>query len=163
MKKILLSVFVVSAFVLYSIHQKIEADNAKVIPPSTTTLSNPTPAGTTPPNGNSQGNGMMGNGSGMGHMGMMYRDGQYTGGVVDAFYGNVQVKATVQNGKITDITFLDYPQDRNTSLEISNQAMPYLKQEAITAQSANVDIISGATQTSQAFIESLTSALSQAQ
>lgn len=91
-----------------------------------------------------------------------YKDGQYTGTLADAYYGNIRVKAVIQNGKIADVQFLDYPQDRRTSLAINNDAMPILKQEAIKSQSANVDIVTGATDTSQAFQESLTSALNQA-
>ena len=91
-----------------------------------------------------------------------YKDGQYTGPSVDAYYGNVQVKVTVQNGKISDVVFLDYPQDRNTSVMINSQAMPYLKAEAIQAQSAPVDIISGATATSGGFNTSFAAALAQA-
>lgn len=91
-----------------------------------------------------------------------YIDGSYTGSVADAYYGNVQVKAIISGGKITDVQFLDYPQDRSTSRYINSQAMPYLTQEAIQAQSANVDTISGATATSGAFIESLTVALAKA-
>ena len=91
-----------------------------------------------------------------------YRDGTYTGASEDAYYGNVQVAVTVSGGKITNVKFLQYPNDRNTSVMINMQAMPYLTQEAIQAQSAQVDGVSGATQTSRAFIESLRSALSQA-
>jgi uncharacterized protein with FMN-binding domain len=91
-----------------------------------------------------------------------YRDGTYTGNSANAYYGNVQVKVTIQGGKITDVAFLDYPKDRSTSLMISNQAMPQLVQEAIQAQSANVNGVSGATDTSAAFQQSLSSALSQA-
>ncbi len=91
-----------------------------------------------------------------------YKDGQYTGSVADAYYGNVQVRVTVLDGRIADVVFLDYPHDRRTSIQINNYAMPYLKQEAIQAQSAQVDIVSGATATSGAFRESLASALSQA-
>jgi len=72
------------------------------------------------------------------------------------------VQVVVQGGKLTDVTFLDYPQTHQTSVYINSQAMPYLKQEAIQAQSANVNMVSGATLTSQAFIQSLASALSQA-
>lgn len=88
-----------------------------------------------------------------------YKDGSYTGDITDAFYGNVQVEAIISGGKITDVKFLDYPKDRRTSLEKSTQAMPILTQEAIQAQNANVDIVSGATQTSLAFQTSLASAL----
>lgn len=92
----------------------------------------------------------------------LYRDGEYTGAVADAYFGNVQVKATIQAGKIADVQFLQYPSDRSTSQEINAVAMPSLQSEAIQAQSANVDIVSGATQTSLAFQQSLADALSQA-
>lgn len=92
----------------------------------------------------------------------MYADGTYTGDSADAYYGNVQVQATVQGGKITDVQFLDYPQDRRNSQRINSYAMPQLTQEAIQAQSANVNTISGATDTSLAFRESLGVALTQA-
>lgn len=91
-----------------------------------------------------------------------YRDGSYTGSVADAYYGNVQVVATIAGGKIADVTFLQYPNDRSTSRSINGQAMPVLRQEAITAQSAKVDTVSGASDTSGAFRESLGSALAEA-
>ena len=91
-----------------------------------------------------------------------YVDGQYVGDVTDAFYGNVQVQATVSGGKLTNVQFLSYPNDRGHSVMINSQAMPLLVSEAIQTQNANVNIISGATDTSQAFIQSLGSALSQA-
>jgi uncharacterized protein with FMN-binding domain len=74
----------------------------------------------------------------------------------------VQVKAVIQAGKIADVQFLQYPNDRRTSIRINNIAMPYLITEAIQAQSAQVDVISGATLTSQAFAQSLQSALATA-
>ncbi len=92
-----------------------------------------------------------------------YKDGSYNGSVTDAFYGNVQVQVVISNDKLTDVIFLQYPSDRSTSRSINSQAMPYLRQEAIAAQTAQVDVVSGATQTSQAFTRSLESALSQAQ
>ncbi len=91
-----------------------------------------------------------------------YTDGTYTGAVADAYYGNVQVEVTIQNGTITNVNFLQYPSDRSTSRYINGQATPILAQEAIKAQSASVDGVSGATDTSQAFKQSLQSALSQA-
>jgi uncharacterized protein with FMN-binding domain len=92
----------------------------------------------------------------------LYKDGTYTGGQVDAFYGIVQVQTVIQNGKITNVIPLNYPQDRRTSARINSIAIPYLQQEVIQAQNANVDIISGATLTSQAFEISLQSALDKA-
>jgi len=91
-----------------------------------------------------------------------YKEGTYTGSVADAYYGNVQVAVVISGGKLTDIKVLQYPNTHSTSVAINQQALPYLKQEAIQAQSANVQIISGATFTSQAFAQSLSAALSQA-
>ena len=91
-----------------------------------------------------------------------YKDGSYDGSVADAYYGNVQVRATVQNGQLASVRILQYPSDRNTSRYINSQALPMLKQEAIQAQSGQVDFVSGATLTSQAFVRSLTDALDQA-
>lgn len=88
-----------------------------------------------------------------------YKDGEYTGDSADAYYGEVKVKATIQAGKITDVQFLAYPNDRRTSIRINSVAVPDLTTEAIQAQSASVDIISGATLTSEAFVQSLQSAL----
>lgn len=91
-----------------------------------------------------------------------YKDGTYIGSTEDAFYGNVEVEVTISSGKLTDVRFLQAPDDSPNSVNINQQARPLLQQEAIHAQSAHVDIISGATNTSQAFIQSLSSALSQA-
>ena len=92
----------------------------------------------------------------------LYKDGQYDGRIADAYYGNVQVRAIIQGGKLTDVQFLSYPNDRNQSIEINSYALPILKSEAIKVQSAQVNIVSGATNTSNALINSLSSALSQA-
>ena len=88
-----------------------------------------------------------------------YKNGAYTGSVADAYYGNVQVVATISGGRLSDVTFLQYPSDRRTSQQINTRATPILRSEAITAQSAQVNIVSGATETSRAFVQSLSSAL----
>lgn len=92
----------------------------------------------------------------------MYSDGTYVGTAEDAYYGTVQVQAVISNGKITDVQFLRYPNDRGTSIRINTKAMPKLTQEAISAQSASVNGVSGASDTSAAFKQSLAAALSQA-
>ncbi|HUX35567.1 MAG TPA: FMN-binding protein [Candidatus Paceibacterota bacterium] len=99
---------------------------------------------------------------GMGSMMGQYKNGSYTGNAADAYYGYVQVEAVISGGKISDVQFLQHPSDRGTSIEINNYAMPILTQEAIQAQNSNVDIVSGATETSLAFRDSLASALAQA-
>lgn len=91
-----------------------------------------------------------------------YRDGSYAGSVQDAYYGNIQVQAIISSGKLTDVQFLQYPNDNRTSLSINSQALPILRDEAVQAQSANIDIVSGASESSPAFISSLASALSHA-
>ena len=92
----------------------------------------------------------------------IFKDGTYNGPEIDAFYGLVRVQTIIRNGKIANVQFLEYPSDRRTSVRINNFAVPLLQQEAIQAQTANVDFISGATLTSQAFEMSLQSALNQA-
>ena len=91
-----------------------------------------------------------------------YKDGIFTGDVVDAYYGDIQVSATISNGKLSDIGFLKYPQGNNETNEKSSHSLPILKSEAIASQSAKVDIVSGATQTAQGFMISLNSALNKA-
>lgn len=92
----------------------------------------------------------------------LYKDGTYTGPEIDAVYGLVQVQTVIQNGKIANVQFLEYPSDRRTSVRINTYAVPHLQQEAIQAQNARVDLIGGATLTSEAFAMSLQSALDQA-
>lgn len=89
-------------------------------------------------------------------------DGTYTGPVADAYYGLIQIQASIQGGRLTALKVLKYPSDRRTSVSINRQALPMLRDEAISAQSAHVDIISGATLTSRAFIQSLGGALKKA-
>lgn len=91
-----------------------------------------------------------------------YKDGTYTGPSVNAMWGLVRVQAVVQGGQLKNVQVLDYPSDRRTSQRINQQVIPWLETEVVQAQSANVDIISGATLTSQAFMRSLQAALNSA-
>lgn len=88
-------------------------------------------------------------------------DGTYTGDVYQSPYGAMQVQVTVSGGQITDIQWVQLPSDGH-SQRINSQAAPALVEEALSAQSANVASVSGATYTSEGFKESLQSALSQA-
>ena len=92
----------------------------------------------------------------------VYADGTYTGPSVDAYYGNVQMQVTITAGHISGFNLLDFPRHTGTSISINRQAIPMLAREVVAAQSANVDIITGATYTSEAFISSLGSAFQQA-
>jgi uncharacterized protein with FMN-binding domain len=74
----------------------------------------------------------------------------------------LQVQASISGGRIVSVKALQYPADRRTSQRINNQALPELQSEVIAAQNTRVDIVSGATLTSEAYIRSLKSALGQA-
>ena len=137
MKRYLLSAVVIFGFIFYSATTK----NQSGISALSGTPGN-SPSTSAPANG--------------------YKDGTFTGSVADAFYGNVQVAAVIQGGKIVSVNVLQSPGDRSRSVAINSQAMPILQSEAVQAQSASVDMVSGATDSSSAFISSLSSALSQA-
>jgi uncharacterized protein with FMN-binding domain len=92
----------------------------------------------------------------------LYKNGEFDGQIADAYYGFVQVRAIIELGKLVDVQFLSYPNDKSYSIEINKKAMPLLEAAAIKNQSARVDVIAGATNTSNAFMRSLGSALSQA-
>jgi uncharacterized protein with FMN-binding domain len=85
-----------------------------------------------------------------------------TGGVSENQYGPVQVQVTVRGGKVTAVTATQYPNGDSRSAQISAYAIPALNQEALQAGSAGIDMISGASYTSESYLASLQSALSKA-
>ncbi len=151
MRKYILVFGVIVIFAGYVIYSRNGGDNVKIVPPAGLTVpaaaTAPLAAGSTATDATSQG---------------QYKDGSYTSPVTNAYFGNLQIQVAVNGGKISDVAFLQYPNDNPNSINVNTQAMPYLKAEAIQAQSANVNIISGATQTSQAFQQALAAALGQA-
>jgi uncharacterized protein with FMN-binding domain len=82
-----------------------------------------------------------------------------TGSSVDTRWGPVQVQITVTNGKITAAQAVVYPDSNGRDQEINAYAVPTLNQEAVSANSASIDMVSGATYTSEGYISSLQSAL----
>ena len=86
----------------------------------------------------------------------------FTGSVSNTQFGPVQVQITVSNGKITAAKALQFPNRDFRSQSISSQAIPYLIQETLAAQSANIQGVGGASYTSQGWADSLTSALAKA-
>lgn len=88
-----------------------------------------------------------------------YSDGTVTGQVVSTRYGDVQVQVTISGGAITDVTALQLPGGDGHSARISEIVEPMLRSATLQAQSANIDLVSGATYTSTAYRESLQSAL----
>lgn len=90
-----------------------------------------------------------------------YADGTYAGTPVNEPWGAFDVRATISNGQLTAVTIVSSPSDRHSN-SINSQAVPLLTQEALTAQSADIDMISGATWTSRSYITSLQAALDDA-
>ncbi|MEV6946371.1 FMN-binding protein [Streptomyces sp. NPDC051172] len=85
-----------------------------------------------------------------------------TGDTVQTQWGPVQVRVTLEGGKLTDVTAVQYPTDNPRDQQINGYALPRLRSEALQAQSANIDTVSGATYTSGGYRQSLQSALDSA-
>jgi uncharacterized protein with FMN-binding domain len=90
------------------------------------------------------------------------RNGTFTGTAVDTRFGAVQVQATIAGGKVTAVSAVQLPDGDPRSSSISQGAEPSLKQEVLAKQGAKVDVISGATYTSDGYMASLQSALDKA-
>ena len=88
--------------------------------------------------------------------------GTFKGDTSQTRWGPVQVEITLTNGKITDVTTLQYPNGDRKSMNISSRVIPWLQEETLQVQSANISGISGATYTSTGFQSSLASALQKA-
>jgi uncharacterized protein with FMN-binding domain len=88
-------------------------------------------------------------------------DGAFSGPVVPTRFGDVQVRIVVKGGRVTDVSTPQMPTDRARSAEITQYVTPVLRSEVIQAQSARIDVISGATYTSEAYAQSLDAALRQ--
>lgn len=87
------------------------------------------------------------------------KDGTFDGSQIQTRYGTVQVQAVIAGGKITDVVPLQLTDVGSLSGEIDQQAVPMLKSEVLSSQSANVDTVGGATYTSQGYLNSLQAAL----
>jgi uncharacterized protein with FMN-binding domain len=116
--------------------------------------------GTTSGSGNGSGNATS-SGAGSGATGSTSSSGSgtYDGSVAQTRWGPVQVRITVANGKITDVEAVTYPNGNNRDQEINDYALPILHDEVLTAQSATIDTVSGATVTSDGYRQSLQAAI----
>jgi uncharacterized protein with FMN-binding domain len=88
--------------------------------------------------------------------------GTYTGSVIQTRWGPVQVRIVVSSAKLTDVTAVQTPSSHSRSVQINSRATPILRQEALVAQSAKIDTVSGASVTSDGYRRSLQSALDMA-
>ena len=91
-----------------------------------------------------------------------YVDGTVAGPVVSTRFGDVQVQVTISGGVVTDVPALLLPSSDGNSRRISRIVEPILRDEALTAQTAQIDLVSGATYTSRAYVRSLQAALDKA-
>jgi uncharacterized protein with FMN-binding domain len=146
MKRLIASVAVVVAFTFYAVFSR-----------GGSTLQSVATSGSTDPGPASASATAQSAGASAG-----YTDGTYTGSKADALYGTVQVQVGIAGGRIADVQFLSHPSGREESNEINHYAAPILVRQAIAAQNADVQVVSGATLTSQAFMKSLQAALDQA-
>jgi uncharacterized protein with FMN-binding domain len=85
-----------------------------------------------------------------------------TGRSADTRWGPVQVRLTVDGGTITDVTVVEYPTENDKDRRINARAVPILVEETLDAQGADIDMVSGATVTSEGYLESLQAALDEA-
>lgn len=92
-----------------------------------------------------------------------YKDGKFTGAASATPYGNVQIAAIISGGKITDVQFLQMPDDESRSRQITAESEPLLESSTISKQdAASIDMVSGATSTTYGYRQSLQAALDQA-
>jgi uncharacterized protein with FMN-binding domain len=110
--------------------------------------------------GGSPGNNSGKNGSSPGSTGSSTKT--VTGSVSQTQWGPVQVQLTIRDGSITKVTVLQYPNGNSRDVEIADYSLPILIRETLQSQDANIDMVSGATYTSDGYIRSLQSALDQA-
>jgi uncharacterized protein with FMN-binding domain len=154
-RKFFLSAFVVISFIAYALEKKfsilVTGAEAPTLPAPTAVSSSVAPTG-----------GILPTTAVVPTVSSGYKDGTYTGSSVYINWGYVQVQTTIQAGRISNVQVIQYPNERRTSIRINSSAVPELQQEAIQSQSANVNIITGATLTSEGFQQSLQSALDQA-
>jgi uncharacterized protein with FMN-binding domain len=122
---------------------------------ASTVIESPVTAGTSSGSGSSPD-------PGAGSSGSRATTSTVTGDVATTQWGPVQVELTVDGGTITKVSVLQYPSGNPRDTEINSYALPILVQETLDAQSASIDVVSGATVTSTGYLQSLQSALDQA-
>ena len=127
-----------------------------------TSVQAPVASGTDPGTTDSGTSGSGTSGSGTSGSGSSTSATTYTGDSVQTRWGPVQVRITVVDGTITVSEAIVYPDGNHEDREINAFALPVLNQEAVTRQSADIDMVSGATVTSEGYLQSLQSAIDQA-
>ena len=158
MRKIVVALMgtVSGLIMLFSYHTSLAGSGTLAVPPSTGTGTTSSSSGSASAGSGSSSSGGSSSSSAGGSATTV------TGGTAQTRWGPVQVQITVAGGKITDVTPVQYPNGNGRDQEINDYALPILTQETIDAQSANIDMVSGATVTSDGYLQSLQSALDKA-
>jgi len=173
MKKIVYAVLAtVSGLVLLFSYRTSHVEPADSLAADTTTTSSSTTGSTgagTGGTGTGSGSGSGDTGAGSAASGAAsdssasgLADGTYTGASTNTRFGPVQVQITVAGGQITDVQVPEYPSSNPRDRQINQRALPVLVSETTAAQSADIDMVSGATYTSEGYAQSLQSAIDQA-
>ena len=89
-------------------------------------------------------------------------DGTWTSDAIQTNWGPIQVEMVVENGRITDVASIQYPQSRSRSLQISRYALPIYAEQVVSMQNARVNSVSGATQTARGFQQAVQAAIQKA-
>jgi hypothetical protein len=138
---------------MFGYHTSTSGTLSTATQPAITGSASGSAGSTTSGNGSGSGSGGgTGSGSGSGST-------TATGSVAPTEWGPVQVQLTLSSGSISSVQVLQYPSGNSRDTEINSYALPVLIQETLDAQSANIDMVSGATVTSVGYTESLQSAL----
>ena len=155
MRKIVVALMgtVSGLIMLFSYHTSLGGSGTLAVPPSigASTTTSGGGSGTSSAGGSSSGTSSAGGSST-----------PVTGDTAQTRWGPVRVQITVSGGQITDVTAVQYPNGNGRDQEINSYALPVLAKEALAAQSANIDHVSGATVTSDGYVQSLQSAIDQA-
>ena len=89
-------------------------------------------------------------------------DGTWTSDTIPTNWGPIQVELVVENGRITDVASIQYPQSRSRSLQISRNSLPIYAEQVVSLQNARVNSVSGATQTARGFQQAVQTAIQKA-
>ncbi len=147
MKKTALIIFAIAILGLAGIYEKTQGGSPQLVSPAETSAATSMAASGS---------------SGQTQSSVSYKDGTYTGDSEYTPYGSVQISVVISGGKITDVNFLQMPNDQRDSEQRTVYSEPLLKQTTLAKQSADIDFVTGATSTSEGYQQSLQSALDEA-
>jgi uncharacterized protein with FMN-binding domain len=161
MRRVILAIVSTVASLVLVLSFKTHSPSAVATPPAAVS-STGTSAGTSGSGSSSGGSSSSGSSSSSSKKSTSSSNKTYTGDAAMTRYGPVQVQITVKSGAVTSVAATDYPMNDSRDAQINSYAIPQLNSEAASAGNANIDMISGATYTSEGYLSSLQSALNKA-